>query len=53
MRKSVGTIPKLFWRCPHCGYEHTAADLLRVGWDTFRCKKCGKEFPSERGEERK
>jgi rubredoxin len=52
MRKSRYNIPLTIWRCPHCGFEHGAADLLRVDGDTFRCKKCGEEFPSGKGEER-
>jgi hypothetical protein len=28
------------------GFEHSAADLLRSGWSTFKCKQCGKDFPS-------
>ena len=51
-RKSRYNIPVLFWRCPHCGFEHSAADLMRTDWDKFRSKQCGKEFPSVRGEER-
>jgi hypothetical protein len=51
-RKSRYSIPILFSRCPHCGFEHGAADLLRSDWDMFRCKKCGRELPSGRGEER-
>ena len=38
-RKSRYNIPTLFWRCPHCGFEHTAADLVRIDGDTFRCKE--------------
>jgi rubredoxin len=45
-RKSRYNIPIQFWRCPHCGFEHSAADLLRSGWSTFKCKQCGKDFPS-------
>ena len=49
-RKSRYTIPVLCWRCPHCAYEHSAAELLRAGWDTFKCKNCGRDFPSGRVE---
>jgi hypothetical protein len=51
-RKSSYNIPILFWRCPHRRFEHGAADLLRSDWDMFRCRACGKEFPSARGEDR-
>jgi hypothetical protein len=44
-RKSRYNIPKLFWKCPHCGFEHTPADLLRVNNNEFQCKGCGKEIP--------
>jgi predicted RNA-binding Zn-ribbon protein involved in translation (DUF1610 family) len=47
------TVPIMFWRCPHCGFEHRASDLLRNGWDTFQCKECGKTFPARPSEERK
>jgi rubredoxin len=47
MRRTRYNIPKLFWRCPHCGFEHGAADLLRTC-----CKGCGHEFPGVKGEER-
>jgi hypothetical protein len=46
MRRTRYNIPKQFWRFPHCGFEHGAADLLRSDWDKFRCKSCGKDFPA-------
>jgi transcription elongation factor Elf1 len=52
-RKSLYNIPKLFWRCPHCGFEHSPADLMRVDWDQLQCKGCGKSFTAGPGEERK
>jgi len=53
MRRSHYNISTLIWRCPHCGFEHTAADLVRIDGDTFRCKQCSQPFPSKKGEEKK
>jgi hypothetical protein len=50
-RKTRYNIPKQIWRWPHCGFKHTAADLLRIDWNNFRCKECKKPFPSEKGED--
>ena len=50
-RQSHYNIPVLFWRCPHRAFEHTAADLMRLDFNNFRCKACGKSFPSGPGEE--
>ena len=41
-RKSHYDIPKPTWTCPHCGFVHTAADLMRLDSDQFCCKSCGK-----------
>lgn len=38
------TSPIPIWRCPRCGFVHRAADLLRVEWDTLRCKQCRLRF---------
>jgi len=48
-RKSRYNIPVLNWRCPHCGFEHSAADLVRIDGEHFRCKACGEPFPSGPG----
>ena len=52
-RKARYNIPTLIWRCPHCGFEHTAADLMRLDFNNLRCKTCGEAFPSGPGEGRK
>ncbi len=49
-RKARYNIPTLIWRCPHCGFEHTAADLMRLDFNNLRCKTCGEAFPSGPGE---
>ena len=46
LRKPRYNIPKLLWKCPHCGFDHTAADLLRLECDRFQCKSCSQPFPS-------
>ena len=51
-RKPRYDIPKRIWTCPHCGFIHTAADLLRLDSNRFQCKGCGKPFPSGRAAER-
>jgi len=53
MRKSRYNIAPTIWPCPHCGFENTATDLMRIDGDKFRCKKCGQPFPSGKGEEQK
>src|SRR5262245_61168898 len=35
------------WTCPYCGYEHRAADLLRLDNDNLQCRGCGKAFPAK------
>jgi len=53
MRKSRYNLAPMIWRCPHCGFEHTAAELMRIDGDHLRCKNCGQPFPSGKGEEQK
>src|SRR5664280_1475507 len=50
-RKSRHEIPAPTWTCPHCGFVHTAADLMRLDGNRFQCKSCGKSFPSGPGKE--
>jgi rubredoxin len=45
-RKRRYDIPKATWTCPHCGFPHTAAELMRLDSNRFQCKSCGKSFPS-------
>jgi predicted RNA-binding Zn-ribbon protein involved in translation (DUF1610 family) len=45
-------IPTSFWRCPHCGLENGADDLVRIDGDNFRCNECGMALPASKGEER-
>ena len=52
-RKSRYDIPKTAWTCPHCGFVHTAADLMRLDSNRFPSKGCGRPFPSGRPEERR
>lgn len=52
-RKRRYAMMQLEWRCPHCGFAHTPADLMRLDNDTLQCKGCVKPFPSGPGEERK
>jgi hypothetical protein len=28
------------WKCPHCGFVHTAADLRRADAENLLCKQC-------------
>ena len=39
-RKSRYTIGIFIWRCPHCGFEHGAADVMRLDNKTMKCKGC-------------
>ena len=45
-RKSRYNIPESTWTCPHCGFVHTATDLMRLDSNTFQCKSCGRRFLS-------
>ena len=51
-RKSRYDIPKPTWTCPHCGFVHSAADLMRLDSERFQCKRCGKPFPTGQADER-
>jgi len=53
MRKSRYNIPVQIVALPTLWLEHTAADLMRIDGDHFRCKNCGQPFPSGKGEEQK
>jgi hypothetical protein len=50
-RKSRYNIPKLTWTCPHRGFIHTPADLLRLDSNRFQCKGCGKPFQSGKADD--
>jgi hypothetical protein len=39
-------IPVAEWLCPHCGFVHRAADLLRLNNDDLQCHSCGQAFPA-------
>jgi len=32
------------WTCPHCGFVHKPADLLRLNSDGLQCKGCWRPF---------
>ena len=52
MRRNRYNIPRPTWTCPHCGFVHSAADIVRINNYQLRCKQCQKAFtpPSaERG----
>jgi len=49
-RRSHYYVIRRSWPCPHCGFEHKHADLVRVSKYSFRCAQCGQEFPSSVGE---
>jgi hypothetical protein len=40
-------LPKPIWKCPHCGNEHSAAQLVRLDGDYLRCTACGKDFKAK------
>jgi DNA-directed RNA polymerase subunit RPC12/RpoP len=40
----VGDERQPIWTCPHCGFVHLPADLLRIDSLELRCKRCGKAF---------
>jgi transcription elongation factor Elf1 len=41
-RKNRYNIPRPTWNCPHCGFVHSAADIVRLDDERLRCKQCGK-----------
>jgi rubredoxin len=43
-RKINYPLPKPTWTCPHCGFIHRPADLLRIDDEQLRCKQCGQAF---------
>jgi hypothetical protein len=46
-RKSRYSIPVPTWTCPHCGFRHKPADLLRTNGEDLLCKNCNGEFPDK------
>jgi rubredoxin len=47
MRKRRYNIEVPTWTCPHCGFVHRPADLLRVNSNDLRCKQCKQTFPEQ------
>jgi len=45
-RRRRYNIPVPEWRCPHCGFVHHPADLLRLNFTDLQCRQCGKPFPA-------
>jgi len=37
-------IPKPTWTCPHCGFIHVPASLLRPFSENLQCRQCWKAF---------
>jgi len=46
-RKARYSISVPTWVCPHCGFVHKPADLLRVNSDDLLCKQCNQTFPAK------
>jgi hypothetical protein len=51
-RKNRYNIPRPTWTCPHCGFVHHAADILRIDNHQLRCKQCQKAFTPPSAERR-
>jgi hypothetical protein len=32
------------WKCPHCGHENTAAEIIRLDSERIQCAKCKQGF---------
>jgi hypothetical protein len=45
-RKARYNIPIPTWTCPHCGFVHRPADLLRLNATDLECRQCGRAFPA-------
>jgi hypothetical protein len=39
MRKRGG-VPEMLLPCPHCGYQNTAAEIIRLDSERIQCAKC-------------
>jgi hypothetical protein len=35
------------WTCPHCGFVHRPADILRLNFTQLQCKQCRQAFESK------
>jgi rubredoxin len=46
-RKTRYNIPVPTWTCPHCGFVHRPANLMRVDFVNLRCKQCGQIFAEQ------
>ena len=46
MRKRRYNIQTPTWPCPHCGFVHRPADLLRLDADNLLCRQCRQAFPA-------
>ena len=46
MPRSRHPLPVPTWTCPHCGFVHRPADLLRLDSDNLQCRQCGRAFPA-------
>ncbi len=44
MRKRRYDIQTPTWTCPHCGFIHRPADLLRFDPDNLQCRQCKRGF---------
>jgi hypothetical protein len=52
MRRNRYNIQRPTWTCPHCGFVHHAADIVRIDDERLLCKQCGQAFTppnAERG----
>ena len=43
-RKSRYNMPELIWRCPHCGYEHSAVTCFASMLLLSAARSAGKRF---------
>jgi hypothetical protein len=51
-RKNRYNIQPPTWTCPHCGFVHHAADIVRINDTQLHCKQCGKAFAPPSAERR-
>ena len=42
MRKAL--VYDLSTKCTACGYAISPKEIMRTGWDTMPCQKCGVDF---------
>lgn len=46
-RPTKPLLPVPTWTCPHGGFAHRLADIMRLNSCEMKCKNCGGAFPAK------